>query len=98
MQAGSALQVSCYRPCRACSRKLSFMASTGLLPCRASMGIGFTEGLVLPGREHVEPPKLFRPDKKDYGLSMRQMAALGLTDTDVARELEENEARLRSLL
>ena len=60
------------------------------------MGIGFTEGLVLPGREHVEPPKLFRPDKKDYGLSMRQMAALGLTDTDVARELEENEARLRA--
>ena len=60
------------------------------------MGIGFTEGLVLPGREHVEPPKLFRPDKKDYGLSIRQMAALGLTDTDVSRELEENEASPRS--
>ena len=47
--------------------------------CRAGMGLGFTDGLILPRNSE---PKLEVPTSS-YGLSIRQMAALGLTEDSV---------------
>lgn len=55
--------------------------------CRASMGLGFTDGLILP---RTSQPQIETPTNS-YGLSSRQMAALGLTDDSIARPMEANE-------
>lgn len=55
--------------------------------CYAGMGLGFTDGLILP---RSSEPKLEVPTNS-YGLSTRQMAALGLTEGSIAKPLEANE-------
>lgn len=57
--------------------------------CYAGMGLGFTDGLILP---RSSEPKLEVPTNS-YGLSTRQMAALGLTEDSVAKPLEANEVQ-----
>lgn len=54
------------------------------------MGLGFTDGLILPRNSE---PKLEVPTSS-YGLSIRQLAALGLTEDSIAKPLEANEVRL----
>lgn len=54
--------------------------------CRAGMGIGFTKELIIPSNQ----PQIQIPSSA-YGLSFRQMAALGLTDESVAKRLEPQE-------
>ena len=58
------------------------------------MGLGFTDGLILPGNSQ---PKL-ETATSSYGLSTRQMAALGLTDDSISKPLEANEVQNESLL
>ena len=53
------------------------------------MGLGFTDGLILP---RSSEPKLEVPTNS-YGLSTRQMAALGLTEDSIAKPLEANEVQ-----
>ena len=53
------------------------------------MGLGFTDGLILP---RSSEPKL-EAATNSYGLSTRQMAALGLTDDSIAKPLEANEVQ-----
>ena len=55
--------------------------------CNASMGLGFTDGLILP---RTSQPQIETPPNS-YGLSIRQMAALGLSDDAIAKPLEANE-------
>jgi len=55
--------------------------------CNASMGLGFTDGLILP---RTSQPQIETPPNS-YGLSIRQMAALGLSDDSIAKPLEANE-------
>ena len=50
------------------------------------MGIGFTKELIIPSNQ----PQIAIPSNA-YGLSIRQMAALGLTDESVAKRLEPQE-------
>lgn len=57
--------------------------------CYAGMGVGFTDGLILP---RSSEPKLEVPINS-YGLSTRQMAALGLTEDSIAKPLEANEVQ-----
>ena len=59
--------------------------------CNASMGLGFTDGLVLP---QTSQPYLKTPSNS-YGLSTRQMAALGLTEDSISKPLEANEVLMR---
>lgn len=54
--------------------------------CHAGMGIGFTKELIIPSNQ----PQIAIPSNA-YGLSIRQMAALGLTDESVAKRLEPQE-------
>ena len=56
------------------------------------MGLGFTDGLVLP---KTSQPYLETPSNS-YGLSSRQMAALGLTEDSISKPLEANEVLMRS--
>ena len=54
----------------------------GSLQCQAAMGIGFHEDQFLsPAQEHS---RIVIP-KSAYGLSTRQMAAMGITDPDVVQ-------------
>ena len=53
------------------------------------MGLGFTGGLILP---RSSEPKLEIPTNS-YGLSTRQMAALGLTEDSFTKPLEANEVQ-----
>lgn len=62
--------------------------------CYAGMGLGFTDGLILP---RSSEPKLEVPTNS-YGLSTRQMAALGLTEGSIAKPLEANEVQNRCML
>ena len=55
--------------------------------CNAGMGMGFTDGLILP---RTSQPQIETPPNS-YGLSIRQMAALGLSDDSIAKPLEANE-------
>ena len=55
--------------------------------CNASMGLGFTDGLILP---RTSQPQIESPPNS-YGLSIRQMAALGLSHNSIAKPLEANE-------
>ena len=55
--------------------------------CQVNMGLGFTDGLILP---RTSQPEIETPSS--YGLSTRQMAALGLTDASIAKPLEADEA------
>ena len=57
--------------------------------CRAGMGLGFTDGLILPRNSE---PKL-EVLTNSYGLSIRQMAALGLTEDSIVKPLEANEVQ-----
>ena len=57
--------------------------------CYAGMGLGFTGGLILP---RSSEPKL-EVSTNSYGLSTRQMAALGLTEDSIAKPLEANEVQ-----
>ena len=55
------------------------------------MGVGFTKDLIIPSNQ----PQIEIPSNA-YGLSMRQMAALGLTDESVATRLEPKEVSFRN--
>lgn len=62
--------------------------------CHASMGLGFTDGLILPRNSQ---PKV-ETATSSYGLSTRQMAALGLTEDSITKPLEANEVKIKILL
>ncbi len=55
-------------------------------PCYASMGIGFQPESLPSSSPAQEKSKLVIP-KSAYGLSTRQMAAMGITDPDVVQRI-----------
>ena len=58
----------------------------GLTPCHASMGIGF-QPESLPSSSPVQEKSQIVIPKSAYGLSTRQMAAMGITDPDVVQRI-----------
>ncbi len=58
----------------------------GFVPCQASMGIGF-QPESLPRSSPVQEKSQLVIPKSAYGLSPRQMAAMGITDPDVVQRV-----------
>ena len=58
----------------------------GFTPCHASMGIGF-QPESLPSSSPVQEKSQIVIPKSAYGLSTRQMAAMGITDPDVVQRI-----------
>ncbi len=58
----------------------------GFTPCQASMGIGF-QPESLPSSSPVQEKSQIVIPKSAYGLSTRQMAAMGITDPDVVQRI-----------
>ena len=56
----------------------------GSLQCQAAMGIGFHDGSASSSSSLQEQSQIVIP-KSAYGLSTRQMAAMGITDRDVVQ-------------
>ena len=71
--------------CSGHKRSLSRTSSIPAAPCTASMGIGFQPEA--PLTSGVESESRIVIPKSAYGLSTRQIAALGISDPDVAQRV-----------